>query len=204
MLLDKKELDENELDKSELIRKCTTRRNVTEPFVCNLKFSLEMIIVPKHSVSQYDSEPIEIALYIGAITVKENIYFYWNYIYIDRAGLLKITLPSLSFKSSLNCHPQTESIPGLMFNTRQLWHKINSIHLFCNLDQFIKLLILRVICYSRGCVILFIYICFLATNSDFLTQCLGPKIYQTMTFVKSNDFSLKYQKCTPVGHKIKI
>jgi len=76
MLLDKKELDENELDKSELIRKCTTRRNVTEPFVCNLKFSLEMIIVPKHSVSQYDSEPIEIALYIGAITVKENIYFY--------------------------------------------------------------------------------------------------------------------------------
>ena len=58
MLLDKKELDENELDKSELIRKCTTRRNVTEPFVCNLKFSLEMIIVPKHSVSQYNSEPI--------------------------------------------------------------------------------------------------------------------------------------------------
>ena len=53
----KKELDENELEKSELRRKCT-RRNVTEPFVCNLKFSLEMTIVPKYSVSQYNSEPI--------------------------------------------------------------------------------------------------------------------------------------------------
>ena len=162
-----------------------------------------MKIVPKHSVSQYNSEPsniylyiyltiqLEINPYIGAITVNGNIYFYWNY-----GGLLKITLSSLSFKSSLNFYSQTESNENKFYL------------LFCNLYQFIKLLILRVICYSRGCVILFIYICFLATNSYFLiiifaTQCLGPKIYQTMTFVISYDFSLKYPKCTPVGHKIK-
>ena len=163
-----------------------------------------MKIVPKHSVSQYNSEPsniylyiyltiqLEINPYIGAITVNGNIYFYWNY-----GGLLKITLSSLSFKSSLNFYSQTESNENKFYL------------LFCNLHQFIKtidssryMLLKRL----RDFIYLYLFPChkLLFSNSYiFATQCLGPKIYQTMTFVKSYDFSLKYPKCTPVGHKIK-